>query len=391
MNVDGSSAPSIELMKKRFISLLFVSSLGLVPAVAWGQSSNAAIAEMAFTRGKELMAEGKPGEACPKFEESHRLDPSVGALLNLGRCYEQLGRTASAWVRYKEAATLARSLGQTERETVARDQAKTLEPKLSRVRIEATKRIEGMRITSNGEEVGTALLGDPLPVDPGKLKIEVTAHGYTPWSTELEIGKEADLKSVLIPELKLTVGQPKPDPGAGPMRTTAFVAGVGTGVRTSPIEAARRCHDLARPGVEQQLVRVEAQAALRPPGAVGAQPVDQPRRRARQVAVPDVVRARGQGQAAQLAVAGFVEDAELDALRMRREHGDVEAVAVPVHPERPGVAGLQFSGHVRGSGCPAVEGPARATAPGHDRAPARSSRRRKRSRRCCRRSVRSRC
>lgn len=219
-------------MKHRLSALIFASSLLLTCSLAQAQSSNAAIAEMAFTRGKELMAEGKPEEACPKFEESHRLDPSVGALLNLGRCYEQIGRTASSWVRYKEAATLAHSLGQTERETVARDAAKLLEPKLSRVRIEATKKVDGMRVTRNGEEVGVALLGDPLPVDPGKLKVEVTAPGLAPWSTEVEIGKEADLKSVLIPELKpVQQDQPKPaNNSPGTMRISGFVAlGLGIG------------------------------------------------------------------------------------------------------------------------------------------------------------------
>ncbi len=214
-------------MKKRIISLIFATSILVSSASTLAQSSNAAIAEAAFTRGKELMAQGKATEACPKFEESHRLDPSVGALLNLGRCYEQLGRTASAWVRYKEAGTLARSFGQTERETVARDLAKTLEPKLSRVRIEATKRMDAMRITRNGEEVGVALLGDPLPVDPGKLKIEVSAPGYARWTTEIEIGKEADLKTVLIPELK--VDQRTGSGASNGLRTAAFVVG-GVGV-----------------------------------------------------------------------------------------------------------------------------------------------------------------
>jgi len=215
-------------MKQRFFSLLFASSLLAVSSFATAQSSNAAIAETAFTRGKELMAEGKPAEACPKFEESHRLDPSVGALLNLGRCYEQLGKTASAWVRYKEAGTLARTLGQTERETVARDYAKALEPKLSRVRIEATKRLEGMRITRNGEEVGLALLGDPLPVDPGTMEIKVVAPGFAPWSTQIEIGKEADLKTVLIPELKPDASGGGAQ-GSNGMRTAAFVT-MGVGV-----------------------------------------------------------------------------------------------------------------------------------------------------------------
>jgi hypothetical protein len=218
-------------MFSRIFPLVFASSVFVLSPLAAAQSGNAAIAESAFKRGKELMAEGNAEKACPKFAESHRLDPSVGALLNLGRCYEQLGRTASAWVSFKEAATLARTLGQTEREAVARDFAKALEPKLSRVRLEVTKRLENMRITRNGEEVGLALLGDPLAVDPGKLEIKVTAAGFLPWSTQIEIGKEADLQTVLIPELKVDPNGSSGNQGSNGLRTGAFIAGgVGIGV-----------------------------------------------------------------------------------------------------------------------------------------------------------------
>jgi hypothetical protein len=119
-------------------------------------------------------------------------------------------------------------LGQAERETIARDLAQSLEPKLSRVRIEATKPVEGMRITRNGEEVGNALLGDALPVDPGKLTIEVTAPGYERWTTELEVGKEAYLKTILIPEFKAEQKKETPAPSNG-LRPAAFVIG-GVGV-----------------------------------------------------------------------------------------------------------------------------------------------------------------
>ncbi|MEZ4293500.1 MAG: hypothetical protein R3B70_00875 [Polyangiaceae bacterium] len=58
------------------------------------------------------MGEKKYAEACPKFAESQKLDPSPGTQLNLARCYESLGKTASAFTEYKEAAVLAGQLGQ---------------------------------------------------------------------------------------------------------------------------------------------------------------------------------------------------------------------------------------------------------------------------------------
>ena len=57
--------------------------------------------------------------------------------------------------------------------------------------------------------------------------------------------------------------------------------------------------------------------------------VDEPRRGAFEVAVPDLVGVLGQRDALELALAGGVEQAQLDAGRVRREQREVDAVAVP--------------------------------------------------------------
>src|SRR5271156_1769624 len=64
-------------------------------------------AEALFEEGRRLVAAGSFADACPKFADSERLDPSGGALLNLASCYEKLGRSATAWVTYREAASAA--------------------------------------------------------------------------------------------------------------------------------------------------------------------------------------------------------------------------------------------------------------------------------------------
>ena len=51
-------------------------------------------AEALFDEGRNLVAAGKIAEACPKFADSQRLDPSPSTLLNLASCWEKLGRTA---------------------------------------------------------------------------------------------------------------------------------------------------------------------------------------------------------------------------------------------------------------------------------------------------------
>src|SRR6266481_6114613 len=73
--------------------------------------SESAAAQALFDKARQLMAAGKYTLACPKLEESQRLDPSTGTLLNLGSCYEHEGRIAAAWTKFLEAEASARASG----------------------------------------------------------------------------------------------------------------------------------------------------------------------------------------------------------------------------------------------------------------------------------------
>jgi hypothetical protein len=127
----------------------------------------------------------------------------------------------------------------------------------------------------------------------------------------------------------------------GPRR----VARIGAQVFVAPLEAA---DDFARPRVEQQFVRIEAMAMIGPPGTMRPQSVDQPRRGTGQIAVPDVAGVAGQWDPLQFEFAPGVEQAQFDALRVRREHGEVDAAAIPVGTQRPGPSLVQAGHGLRG-------------------------------------------
>jgi tetratricopeptide (TPR) repeat protein len=111
--------------------LAAVSSPALLPArPALAQSSDAAAARAMFEEGRKLVKAGKYAEACPKFEESLKLDRGVGTQFNLADCWERLGRTASAWALFLDVAAVTKAAGQADRERAARDRAAALEPKL---------------------------------------------------------------------------------------------------------------------------------------------------------------------------------------------------------------------------------------------------------------------
>src|SRR6188768_4131513 len=105
---------------------LVVGAVHLAVSPAHAQSTDSAAAQGLFDEAKALMATGKASEACPKLEESQRLDPGTGTLLNLALCYEKIGRIASAWSRNLDAAAAAKASGNTARENAARKRAAAL-------------------------------------------------------------------------------------------------------------------------------------------------------------------------------------------------------------------------------------------------------------------------
>ena len=181
------------------------------------------------------MAAGKFREACPKLEASQRLDPAVGTALNLADCYEHTGRTASAWMEFREAASAARESGSAEREEEARRRAIALEPRLSYLVI--TRKDPEIHVVQDGKALDDAVLGTPIPVDPGNHSVEASAPGRAKWSTTVQVSQEGMRLAVDIPELAPLAEGEKTKAASAPaaknsgstQRTIAIVVG-GAGV-----------------------------------------------------------------------------------------------------------------------------------------------------------------
>jgi hypothetical protein len=199
---------------RRIVGSLLVAACLSGAALPDAAAQDKASAEALFQEGKRLMAEGKNEQACPKFVESQKQDPSPGTLLNLGRCHEAIGKTASAWAEYKEAASMARTMNRAEQEAAANERAVAIEPKLSRLKIEPPAvDVPGLTVKRSGVNVGVGSLSIPIPVDPGEHTIEASAPGYKTWTTKITVGPNGDQKMVLIGALEKG---PAPPPGPAP-------------------------------------------------------------------------------------------------------------------------------------------------------------------------------
>lgn len=167
----------------RALAIALAALLGTRPARANGDP---AAAEAAFAEARALIKEGRWEEACPKLEASLALEPAVGTLLNLGECLAKTGRTASAWLRYRDAAAMAVRKDQPERERIARERADALEPLLCRIVIRAPRRPD-LVVKRDGVVVDANVVGVPVPVDTGAHDVRAEADGEAPFAAHVEL------------------------------------------------------------------------------------------------------------------------------------------------------------------------------------------------------------
>jgi hypothetical protein len=164
--------------------------------------TDSAAARALFSEGRQLMTTEKYTEACPKFEESLRLDSGMGTQFNLAHCWEKLGRTASAWALFLDVAAAARAGNQAQREIAAKERASALESKLTRLRILVPEPTPDAKIFRDDQEVGKAGWGTAMPVDPGDHVIRVTAPGKQEWTQDVEVPATSRIFSVTVPPLE---------------------------------------------------------------------------------------------------------------------------------------------------------------------------------------------
>jgi hypothetical protein len=217
-------------------SCLLAVAVLLVAPRAHAAAGDAAAAQARFDEGKQLMDEGRFTLACPKFEESQRLDPGLGTQFHLADCLQHVGRTASAWSAFLEVESQARALQQTAREHVAHDRAAALEPFLSRlVVLPQAATTPGLTIRRDGVEVPHEQWGVPVPIDPGSHAVAAAAPGRRDWQIGVEVAMDGKVVTVGVPALVevgsvATTAPPPPAPPSIPQPATATPVPAGKGV-----------------------------------------------------------------------------------------------------------------------------------------------------------------
>jgi hypothetical protein len=190
-------------------------ALVLVPALARAQGTDEARAraDALFREGQDLLTAGQIATACARLEESQRLDPKIGRLLNVAYCHEKLGRVATAWSEYNQAAALALQTKQAEREAFARKQATELAQKLPFIRLDLTSAPEVTRVTVDGSPLTRDQWTVPFPVDPGDHTLTFAGDGHKTQAEKVSVSAAGTTRVAVAPlEAEGSAASPAPEP-----------------------------------------------------------------------------------------------------------------------------------------------------------------------------------
>jgi tetratricopeptide (TPR) repeat protein len=177
-----------------------------------------------FGAGQKLYQQGQYAEAIARFEEAYSAKPHPVIYFNIGRCYEELGRTGEALKAYKTYLRLspeAKDRNQVA-ESIANLERKLREKGLQQLTVVAEP--AGAAIEIDGKPLGVS----PLTVDltTGDHRLAVTLAGYDriERTITMTLGQASELNVTLVKASELTP----------PVRSDTPVAGSSTGPSVTP-------------------------------------------------------------------------------------------------------------------------------------------------------------
>jgi hypothetical protein len=193
--------------------MAFGAALVVITSAA---SASDPVAEALFQEGLALYEAQRFDESCRVLASSFARERKSGTLVVLASCHERLGRIATAWAEYKEAATLARADGRPHHAEKALALAAALEPLLPKVTVRVAEPDVALAID------GTTILPDiELPLDPGEHRLRAGAPGKTAFETSFQIEARGRV-TLEVPRLEAApVSSPKERDAPSPARARA--------------------------------------------------------------------------------------------------------------------------------------------------------------------------
>ena len=179
-------------------------------------------ADKLFKEASEALSQKRYAEACPKLEESDRLERALGTEYNLAVCYELSHHSASARRMYVKVAIFASQSGKESTAKDARDRGKKLDAVVPRLVLKMPSDAAAVKVRCDDQEVDIDALHKPLELDPGPHHVVATAAGFVTFdkNVTLDEGETQEMTVVLtpVPGAAVVAAPPKSMPPSEPVK-----------------------------------------------------------------------------------------------------------------------------------------------------------------------------
>jgi tetratricopeptide repeat protein len=194
-------------------------------------------ADKLFDEGLKLFDAGKYDEACAKFEQSIAKDPrAVGTLMNLARCNERRGKTATALALFQEAFDRAVEANLAAARDKAKERIAALSAQVPVIQLSrATAPLPNEKLVIDDKVVAAGTT--ELRLDPGAHTLVLTAPGRLPYETTFEA--RAGTQTVQLREPEAPASTTDPTGSTGPTGPTGAM-GATVQPRLEPPNRSRK-------------------------------------------------------------------------------------------------------------------------------------------------------
>lgn len=193
------------------------------------------VARRLFEEGRVAEDGARWREAASKFRKAIAIKDTPGMRFHLARCEEEQGAFVEALVEYDRARELidggVRALDVEKLLAGARERVRA---KVALLTVRLPSDVENVSVELDGKALSSAVLGVPMPINPGVHRVRAVAVGRQPFTQELALGTgEARQLPIALPAA-MTVPPPAParakpsPPATDTQATRADVGGVST-------------------------------------------------------------------------------------------------------------------------------------------------------------------
>jgi hypothetical protein len=202
-------------------------------------------ARQKFRQAISLQTGGNWAAALALFREVAAVKNTPQVVFNIAICEENLGQLVQALGDYQLAASQARDEGSLDVAGEVDGRLSTLQERIPKVTIKRGANANLAKISIDGVEVGSTMIGQPMPVDPGGHSVGAELRGYQKFEKAFEVvEKQAITVEVALepaPSMDSPYGstpEQAADKGTAPPKSPSILPWVVGGVGAASLVAS---------------------------------------------------------------------------------------------------------------------------------------------------------